>query len=336
MLWFWILVFIVSIAALVKSADWVVDSAEEIALAFKIAPFIVGVALVALGTSLPELVAVLTATFKGNTAFVVDTAFGSNIATILLVVGVATVAGRKLIIKRSLIDLDAPLLSVSTVLIVFMVWDKKIVFGEGVLLMTAFFVYLLYTFFQRRGNQEEPEEPEEELPSRVERRQAKSQKETPEEEAEEEHEVTFKTILFLLLGIAGLIIGSNYIVESVEKLSLLLGISASFITITAVAVGTSLPELAVSMKAAIKKKYEMALGNVFGSNVFTIFLIIGVPALFKELSVDPVTFTIGIPYLVVATLLFVFSGISRKIHIWEVLMYLLIYILFIIQFFGAI
>lgn len=328
MLWLWGLVFIASVAVLVKSADWVVDSAEEIALAFKIAPFIVGVALVALGTSLPELVAVLTATFKGNTAFVVDTAFGSNIATILLVVGVAAVAGRKLVIKRSLIDLDAPLLSVSTVLILFMILDKKIVFMEGLLLLAAFLVYLLYTFFQRKGD--EQEETSEELPSRVERRQAKSQKKTTEE-----HEVTFKTILFLILGIAGLIIGSNYIVESVEKLSLLLGISASFITITAVAVGTSLPELAVSMKAALKKKYEMALGNVFGSNVFTIFLIIGVPALFEDLAVDPVTFAIGAPYLVVATLLFVFSGISRKIHIWEGLMYLLIYALFVIQFFQA-
>lgn len=333
MLWFWILVFIASIALLVKSADWVVDSAEEIALAFKVAPFIVGVALVALGTSLPELVAVLTATFKGNTAFVVDTAFGSNIATILLVVGVAAVAGRKLAIKRSLIDLDAPLLSVSTVLIIFMVLDKKIVFGEGVLLMLAFFVYLLYTFFRRKGNPEE--ETEEELPSRVERRQAKSQEKVADQKAEEEQEITFKTILFLVLGIAGLIIGSNYVVESVEQLSLLLGISVSFITITAVAVGTSLPELAVSMRAAVKKKYEMALGNVFGSNVFTIFLIIGAPALFKDLAVDPVTLAVGAPYLVVATLLFVFSGISRKIHIWEGLMYLLIYVLFIIQFFGA-
>lgn len=332
MLWFWILVFIASVALLVKSADWVVDSAEEIALAFKIAPFIVGVALVALGTSLPELVAVLTAAFKGNTAFVVDTAFGSNIATILLVVGVAAVAGRKLIIKRSLIDLDAPLLSVSTILILFMILDKKVVFTEGVLLMVAFLVYLLYTFFRREGQQQQEEE-EEELPSRVERRQAKSYKEPSEKE--EEYKVTFKTILFLILGGAGLVIGSNYIVESVEKLSLLLGISASFITITAVAIGTSLPELAVSMRAAIKKKYEMALGNVFGSNVFTIFLIIGVPALFKDLAVDPVTFTIGAPYLVVATLLFVFSGISRKIHIWEGLMYLLIYILFVIQFFQA-
>lgn len=337
MLLFWILIFIASLAILVKSADWVVESSEKIALAFKISPFIVGVALVAFGTSLPELAATLIATFKGNTAFVTDTAFGSNIATILLVVGVAAVAGRKLTIKRSLIDLDAPLLTVSTVLIVFMVWDKKIVFEEGLLLMLAFLVYVLYTFFQRRAEPEPTPEAEEVLPSRVERREARLKKKKPElepEQKEAKRKLNFKTFMFLILGIAGLIIASNYTVEAVTKLSEFLKISASFITITAVAVGTSLPELMVSIKAALKKKYELALGNVFGSNVFTIFLIIGLPALFRPLAVDQTTFAIGTSYLVVATLLFVFSGISRRIHIWEGLMYLLIYILFVVQFFG--
>jgi cation:H+ antiporter len=318
MLWFWILVFILSLAVLVKSADWVVEGAEKIALAFRLSPFIVGVVLVALGTSLPEVVATLIATLKGNTAFVVDTAFGSNIATVLLIVGITAVVSRKLVVTRSLIDLDAPLLAVSTVLIGFMVLDSQVTFSEGLLLIIGFLIYLFYSFFQRRT----PKQDEKTLPSRAERRQSKNKR------------LDAKTIILLVLGIAGLIIGSNYIVESVSKLSLLLGISASFITISAVAVGTSLPELVVSVKAAAKKKYELALGNIFGSNVFTIFLVIGLPALIKPLSVNPTTLKIGLPYLIVATLLFIISGISRKIHIWEGLMYLLIYILFIIQFFA--
>jgi|SRR6056297_537000 len=335
MLLVWLLVFIASIALLVKSADWVVDSSEEIALAFKIAPFIVGVVLVALGTSLPELAAVLTAVFKGNTAFVVDTAFGSNIATILLVVGIGAILSRKMVIERNLIDLDAPLLSVSTILIAFMVWDGEIVFAEGVVLMIAFLVYVLYTFFQRRNKKEKISEDKEILPSRVERRSSKFKKEQKElEEEQKKAEITGKTILFLILGLIGLVIGSNYTVESIEKIAPLLGVSTSFITITAVAVGTSLPELVVSAKAALKKKYELALGNIFGSNVFTIFLIIGLPALFTNLQVDPTTLMIGTPYLIVATLLFVFSGISRRIHIWEGIMYLLIYFMFVVQFFG--
>lgn len=332
MLLLWSLIFILSLAVLVKSADWVVESSERIGLAFRVSPFIIGVVLVALGTSFPELAAVLAATLKGNTEFVTDTAFGSNIATILLIIGIAAVVGRKLIVKRSLIDLDAPLLSVSTVLILFMVWDREIVFWEGLILILAFIVYVLYTFFQRRDEEEE-ETPEaaEVLPSRVERREKRVK---PKEREAEKVGLNYKTFLFLILGIAGLIFGSNYTVESVSHLSELLKISASFITITAVAIGTSLPELVVSIRAALKKKYELALGNVFGSNVFTIFLIIGLPALIKPLAVNESTLSIGLPYLIVATLLFVISGISRRIHIWEGLMYLLIYILFVAQFSG--
>lgn len=334
MLFLWIIIFVASLALLVKAADWLVESSEKIGLFLKMSPFIIGVTIVAIGTSFPELAATITAAIKGNTEFVADTAFGSNIATILLIVGIAAIAARRLVIKRSLIDLDAPLLAVSTVLIFFMVWDKKIVFWEGIILILAFFVYLLYAIFHRREPEETPEIVEV-LPSRVERREARVQKELRAEEKKVlRPKLSFKTFLFLILGMIGLVIGANYTVESVGKISQLLGISASFITITAVAVGTSLPELVVSVRAALSKKYEIALGNVFGSNVFTIFLIMGLPALIKPLAVNEATFSVGLPYLIVATFLFIISGISRRIHIWEGAMYLLIYLLFVIQFFG--
>jgi len=335
MLILWIVVFIVSLALLVKSADWLVESSEKIGIFFKLSPFVIGVTIVAIGTSFPEIATSLIAAIKGNTEFVVDTAFGSNIATILLIVGMAAVIGRKLIVKRSLIDLDAPLLAVSTVLILFMSLDRKIVFGEGVILILGFIVYLLYTIFHKRDTEDEEDTPEaiEVLPLRPERRMAKVQKDISQIK-KKPVKLGFKIFFFLVLGIAGLVIGSNYTVESVSKLAVILGINASFITITAVAVGTSLPELVVSIKAALKKKYELALGNVFGSNVFTIFIVIGLPALIRPLEINETTFSIGLPYLVVATLLFIISGISRRIHAWEGLMYLLIFALFIIQFFG--
>ena len=335
MLILWIVIFIASLALLVKSADWLVESSEKIGLFFKLSPFVIGVTIVAIGTSFPEVATTLIATIKGNTEFVVDTAFGSNIATILLIVGISAVIGRKLIVKRSLIDLDAPLLAVSTVLVLFMSLDKKIVLGEGIILTLGFIIYLLYTIFHNRGVENEEDTPEaiEVLPLRPERRRAKVQKDISRIE-KKPVKLGFKIFFFLILGIVGLVIGSNYTVESVSKLAVILGINASFITITAVAVGTSLPELVVSIKAALKKKYELALGNVFGSNVFTIFIVIGLPALIRPLEINETTFSIGLPYLVVATLLFVISGISRKIHIWEGLMYLLIFVLFIAQFFG--
>ena len=331
MLVFWILIFIGSLALLVKSADWLVESAEKIGLALKISPFIIGITIVAIGTSFPELASSIVAVLKGATEIVTANAIGSNIANILLIVGLSAVMARYLIVRRSLIDLDAPLLATTTALFIFIMWDKKIVFGEGILLISAFIVYLLYTISRRKGEEEE-ETPEviEVLPSRIERRKPLLLKEVKVARPK----LNLKVFLFLILGIVGLVIGANYIIESVLKISELLKISTALIAITAMAVGTSLPELVVSIRAALKKKYEIALGNIFGSNVFNVLLIVGIPALIRPLVVDNLTFLIGLPFLVIATLLFVISGISRRIHIWEGAMYLLLYILFIIKLCG--
>jgi len=331
MLIFWILIFILSLVLLVKSADWFVESSEKIGLALKISPFIIGVTIVSIGTSFPELASSIAAVLKGASEIVAANVIGSNIANILLVVGLSAVAARTLLVKRSLIDLDAPFLAAATGLFIFIVWDGKIVFGEGILLLLAFMVYFLYTIFQRREEIITPELMEvlpggmeiKVLPSRVERRR--------KEIKEKSTKLNFKVFLFLILGIIGLIIGANYTIESVLKISEFLKIPTALIAITAIAVGTSLPELVVSVRAAIKKKYEIALGNIFGSNVFNVLIVAGIPALIKPLAIDSLTFLVGLPFLVIATLLFIISGISRRIHIWEGAMYLLIYILFIVK-----
>lgn len=325
----WITAFILSLAILVKSADWFVESSEKIGLALKISPFIIGVTIVAFGTSLPELASSLAAVLKGATEVVAANVIGSNIFNILFIVGLSAVAARTLIVKRSLIDLDAPLLAASTVLLVFISWDGKIFLGEGILLCLSFLVYLLYTIFQRKGTEEE-EMPEivEVLPSRINRREKEAKIEVKPVEPER---LNFKVFLFLILGLVGLIFGSDWTIESMMKISEIFKISSSLIAIIALAGGTSLPELAVSVRAAAQKKYEIALGNIFGSNVFNALFIVGVSALIKTLEVDKLTIGGGLPFLVVATLLFIISSISRRIHIWEGMMYLLLYILFIIK-----
>jgi len=334
MLIFWILIFILSLALLVKSADWLVESSEKIAISLKISPFIIGVTIVAVGTSFPELASSITAVLKGAGEIVTANVIGANITNILLIVGLSAVFARTLIVKRSLIDLDAPLLATTTVLFIFIIWDRKIVFEEGILLLLGFAIYLLYTIFQRREEIITPELVEvlprgakiQILPSRAERRR-KEIKEKPSK-------LNFKVFLFLILGIAGLVVGANYAIESIIKISELLKISTALIAITAMSLGTTLPELSVSVRAALKKKYEIALGNIFGSCVFNILIVAGISALIKPLAIADLTFSIGLPFLVIATLFFIISGISRRIHIWEGAMYLLIYILFIIKLCG--
>jgi cation:H+ antiporter len=335
MLILWILVFIASLALLVKSADWLIASAEKIGLALKISPFIVGVTIVALGTSFPELAAAIVAIIRGANEIIVANAIGSNIANILLVIGISAIAARTLVVRRSLIDLDAPLLVAATAVFVFVAMDGLITMGEGIILMLAFMVYFLYTLFQRRDEVITPEIKEVMpggknlpiVPSRVERRR-KSQGGV--------HKINYRTYLWLVVGIIGLIIGANYVIESIIQISGILGISTSLIVITAMAIGTSLPELVVSVRAAFKKKYEVALGNVFGSNVFNILVVTGIPSLITPLVVDNIALAIGLPFLVTATVIFVISGISRRIHLWEGSMYLIIYLLFLVKLFSAI
>lgn len=331
MLIFWILIFILSLVLLVKSADWVVENSEKIGLALKISPFIIGVTIVAVGTSFPELASSVAAVFKGATEIVAANVIGSNLANILLIVGLSAIVARQLAVRRSLIDVDLPLLASITVLFGFIFWDGKIIWPEGVLLILAFLVYLFYTIFQRGAEPEKPLPEEmvpgeivEVLPSRIQRRRVKKPVE----------KLNFKVFLFLILGIFGLALGANYLIDSVLKLAEILGIATSIIAILGVAVGTSLPELVVSIRAAGQKKYEIALGNVFGSNVFNLLMVIGLPSLIGPLLVDSVTFKIGFPFMVVATLLLVISGITRRVSIWEGSMFVLIYILFVIKLFG--
>ncbi|MBU4023320.1 calcium/sodium antiporter [Patescibacteria group bacterium] len=330
MLFLWIIIFIASLAILVKGADWLLQSAEKIGLALGISPFIVGVTIVGLGTSCPELISSIMAAMRGVTEIVTAGAIGSNIANILLIVGIAAIIGRRLIISKSLIDLDLPLLAISTVLFLGTAWDKQITFTEAIILLIAYVIYLLYTFLHR---EEETDEIYEVLPGRPGRRKLRTVN-IKNEKAIKRPKIIAKDIIMLIIGIITLFVGAKYLIDSVIKLSEILNIGAGVISLAAVALGTSLPELLVSAKAALQGKSEVALGNIFGSNVFNLLVVIGIPGLIRNLQIDETTFAFGLPVLLVATFLFIISGISRRIHVWEGAMYVLVYVFFIGKLFN--
>lgn len=308
----WIIVFIISMVALVKGADWFLENAEKIGLAAGLSPFIIGVTIIGLGTSLPELASSIAAVIRGVTEIVPANAIGSNITNIFLVIGVAAIVGRRLSVKRSLIDVEIPLLTLSTVLTFGVLWDRKVTFFEALLLVIAYIIYLLYVFYYK----DESEASEVAL------------------EQVERPKLVAKNSVFLLIGASFLIVGAHFLIHSVVKLSEVFNISPALISITAVAFGTSLPELVVSVKAARAGKTEIALGNIFGSNTFNALAVIGIPGLFTNLHLDEKTFTIGMPAFALATFLFAFSGISRRIYLWEGAMYLVIYVFFIVKLFN--
>ncbi|MCD6283694.1 calcium/sodium antiporter [bacterium] len=331
----WIIIFIISLIVLVKGADLVLDSAERIGLSLGLSSFIVGAIIVGAGTSLPELASSLAAVFKNATEIVPANAIGSNICNILLVIGLSAVIGKKLSVRKNLIDLDIPLLLISTLLFLGIAWDKKITLFEAILLLIAYIVYFLYTLVHK----DEEEELYAVIPNHEKKRKTlfvpiRRRYRAVKEVKVKRPKLRFRDFIFLFLGILGLVFGAKYLVESIIHLSEIFNIAKGVIAITAVALGTSLPELIVSVKAAYTNRPDMVLGNIFGSNVFNILLVIGVPGVIKTLYIDEKTFIIGIPFLLFATLIFLVSGLSKRIHIWEGLMYLTVYILFIGKLFG--
>lgn len=307
------------------------QSAEKIGLALGLSPFIIGALIVGIGTSFPELISSLVAVFHGVTEIVPANAIGSNIANILLIVGISAIIGRRLVVSKSLIDLDLPLLAIGTVLFLGIVWDRQITFFESLLLLATYLIYILYTIVHK-DDAEVSGEALEVLPSRPTRRHHL----TPpfEKKGGERPKIKPRDIILLIVGIVALSLGANYLITSVVRLSEILAVATGVIAISAVAVGTSLPELMVSAKAALRRKSEVALGNIFGSNVFNILVVVGLPGLFKTLSIDQQTFAVGIPAMALATLLFVISGISRRIHVWEGAFYLALYLLFVAKLFN--
>jgi len=318
LIFLWSALFIISLILLVKSADWFIESSEKIARRLKISPFIIGVTIVAFGTSLPELATSLIAVFQNKSEIVVADVIGSNITNILLVVGLSAIFARGLLIKRNIIDLDLPLLLYTSVIFSFVILDKNVNFFEAIILLLTFFVYLFYTI---KNKKEKDDQGEDKILTANEKIWQKKEK------------INLPTVLYFFAGIVGLIIGAKYTIESIIQLSQLLNIATSFLAISVVALGTSLPELFVSVSAALKKKYEIAVGNALGSNIFNSLFVVGVPALFKDLVVDDLTIIIGFPFFAVATLIFIISGISRRINFWEGIMFIIIYGVFIIKLF---
>lgn len=308
MLVFWIVVFIFSIFILIKGAGWLLNSSEKIGLSFGLSPFIIGVTIVTVGTSLPELITSFVAVFQGIPEFVVSNVVGSNIANILLILGLAAIFTKRLIVSKDLIDLDLPLVAISTVIFLIIAYDGTINFFESMFLVITFIVYLGFMIIHG-------------VSDNLEGKIATSK-------------IRAVDVITFLIGIIGLAVGAKYLVDSIKAISVILGIGVGLIAISAVAIGTSLPELFVSIKAAMRKQSEVAIGNIFGSNIFNILAVVGLPGLFRTLPINDQTYKIGLPILIISTILFIISGISRRINVQEGALYLLIYILFLIKLFG--
>ena len=248
---------ILGLALVVFGADWLVDGASAIARKSGISEFVIGLTIVGFGTSCPELVVSLTGALKGIADISIGNVVGSNIFNTLLILGLTGVITPIAITPENR-KRDIPLTICVTVLfIVFGLWNRDVCRWEGLVFLLLFAGYIYYCFKTDSA---------------------------PVEQSEEKNLRLGVAILLVLAGLAGLVIGGRLFVDSATEIARLAGVSDKFIAITVLAGGTSLPELATCVVAAAKKKGQLALGNILGSNIFNILLILGASAVVTPLD----------------------------------------------------
>lgn len=249
-----IFILLVGFLFLVKGADWFVDGAASIADKLGVPQLVVGLTIVAMGTSMPEAAVSITAAIKGNAGISVGNIIGSNILNILIILGITAVI-TNVAIQRSTLRYEIPFMTGITVLLmVFGITGGVITFGEGVILWLLFIAFLGYLFMMSRKGSEQEEE------------STKSMS-------------VWKCLLFMIVGGILVVKGSDFAVSGASEIARYFGMSERFIGLTIVAFGTSLPELVTSVTAARKGNTGIAIGNIVGSNIFNILFVLGTTAL---------------------------------------------------------
>jgi cation:H+ antiporter len=305
-----LLLTVVGFALVIKGADFLVEGASALARRLKVSDLVIGLTVIAFGTSLPELFVNITASVEGQSGIVVGNIIGSNIANILLILGISAVIF-PLAVGRGTVWKEIPLGLLAALLVLLLSNDRIIDSGswsglgriDGLVLLSFFIVFIYYTFGI-----------------------AKNAEGLEEHRAKKDYR-TAGIIIRLVLGFAVLILGSRWVVSGAIFIAKTLGVSQSLIGLTIVAVGTSLPELATSAMAAYRKNAEIAVGNVVGSNIFNIFFILGVSALIRPVPFEA-EYNIDTGFLVLASFIFfvwMFTGKKHKLDRWEAIVFLIMY-----------
>lgn len=281
--------------------------AQHIGVSFGMSGFAVGVMIVAFGTSLPELASSIAAALDGTTEIVIANVVGSNITNILLVVGLLAVIGGRIAITTELIKTELPIFFIATAHFVVILYDGAVDRIEALLLLGTFSAYLWYLLGE----------------GRIEKLIKTKRK--------NKRHLDVKLVLSMAFGIIGVLVGAHYTVEMTVHIATALLVPIGLVSIAAISLGTSLPELFVSLHALRKGEVELAIGNIFGSNAFNILVVIGIPALISPLVAEPVIMQVGLPILVAASAIFFITGLSRQVMRWEGIMMLLFFAFFVIK-----
>lgn len=281
-------IFIVAMGALIWGADMLIEQSERIALKFNIPEFIIGATLIALGTSLPEMAASVAASFNGSAEIAVSNVIGSNILNITLVLASVFIIARHIKPDRDFFAKDSTWALVPVLVFILMSIDGVISRFEAMLLLLLMGAYLLFLL--------------------------QDAKNIPEEELDVDESEVFswsKVSIMLIAGLVFVVVGAHFTVESATSIAKSFGISEWVIGIVMISLGTSLPELTVSISAAMKGKVDMAIGNIIGSNMANTTVVLGAAALVNPIQFNAPSYLFDIATMIVATLILVFITANK-------------------------
>jgi len=303
------LLFIIGFVLLIKGADLLVEGSSSIAKQIGVSDLVIGLTIVSFGTSAPELLVNIFASVRGASDIGIGNIVGSNIANILLIVGIAAII-RPLRVNKSTTWVEIPMNFLAAVILLILANDilidkAKVSIlsrSDGLILISFFIIFMYYTVHLARA--------------------------TKEKNDGYKKYTSTKAVIMTIIGIIALSYGGEWVVEGAEAIAKTFGLSETLIGLTVVAIGTSLPELATSAVAAYKKNTDIAIGNVVGSNLFNIFWVLGLSALIKPMQFNQVVNTDLLVYLAATIFLFIFSFMGGRAHIEkkEGILFILAYI----------
>ncbi len=267
-IWVGVILIILGFIGLIKGADWLVDGASAVAKRFGISDLVIGLTVVAFGTSMPEFVVNMISVAHGSTDLAITNILGSNIINTFVILGL-TAAIYPIATQARTRNFDIPMSILAGGIVVACIFLRPLINSEekgidyigGIVLLLIFIYFLINTFVHAKHNPDDPNV----------------------DEVAIKQISLMKSIVLILIGLAGLVIGGELIVKSAVNIAMRLGVSEAIIGLTVVALGTSLPELATSVMAAYKHNADIAVGNVFGSNIFNVFFVLGTSALINPL-----------------------------------------------------
>ena len=304
-----ILIFFIGVFALFYGADFLVRGGANIARLLKIKPMVIGLTVVAFATSMPEFLVGFSAVLKNENAIAIGNVVGSNIANIALILGLSAMVSPLFILYKNVKN-ELIFLLIST-LVFCLGMVNGVTFIEGLIFIIIIVSYTIFLVLNPHTHPVSEDFPEEDLS-------------------------LIKNIFYIILGFAGLVLGSNFLVDSSVFIARMFGVPELVIGMSIVAIGTSLPELAASAVASMKKQTDISIGNIIGSNIFNMFFVIGGISMVKPIPVDAAIFRFEIPVMVAyVLLLFPLILLSKGIKRWQGFVLLISYVTFNIYLFYA-